>query len=229
MIKLGALFLMQLFILAFLSVTANLAFAEDYPKYQGVYVKLRNGSFVPIQSIELRHARFGDQGFPIYASDGQGLEITRVFIFDEYSRFPMIDAQNAVSIVVNSRSNESIFLDPLVAPYDRYASYGAIKIDPTALALPGRFSYNDKIDAYGYGFFLVANRCGINENGFRIANVSEFITEYEIVGRLKESTSSFDQCGKGGAQIPIFGFNIELGKKIYPFMVRDVEAELGGD
>lgn len=188
------------------------AAAFDYPRYEGVYVRLKDDTLVQL---------IGNSGLPIRIYETRPrisiVETNTSWDARKLENFPVIDPGEVVSFIINSRHEQSFFLDKLVEIHKRFPG-------STGQWDEHLSSYNASLIYERYPIIqsptsLVRTRCGWNrENGlFGVINVSSFVTEFELRYDLPTYAHDFNNCGGEHSPIDIYGFTLKYGDTQYPF------------
>ena len=191
---------------------ASVAIAEEYPRYEGVYLKLNNGKFVSIPGVS-------PLGNLVMYENGRmnSIDDIRVFAENEFLKFPVVRDGSILSIVVNSREHGRVYLENIVELRDMYG-----QVPNGASAYGSGIGLDGLIKIENLNPFLALNHCGMAESSFRILNISEFITEYEPISQISSEPTGaiFGGCGRSENGIAVFGYSFGVGKNSFPFFLE---------
>lgn len=222
------------FIVSFLF--PSIAFSDEYPRYQGVYLQMKGGSFVEVPAVT-------DISRQLFVGERRSIghlpvePIAAALRPNTYSNIPEVAAGDIDGIIINLRNYNKIFVDEIVSLSDRYSNkleshnlnelqvytHGDSRRD-LERELGLRAYDNRRNSAYIYrewnSLVLVLNSCGLNESRFRAEFVSDTLTRLEVDdGQLTRSkTNAAGDCGRGSPSIDILGFSITIDGTVYPFL-----------
>jgi hypothetical protein len=156
------------------------ATAQDYPEYDGIYLRLKSGEFV-----ELPYSPRGGAHQLVFQASGKfqsqlnydGLEGEMTyFSIEDFSASPVVDVSQIVSIVVIGPPPRQLGFHPMVDARSKNAEYVN---DPTGVVEHRVNGSSSTIPARDVPDLITRQRCALQSENLRIKRVSNFVTEYE--------------------------------------------------
>ncbi|WP_137112397.1 hypothetical protein [Rhodobacter sp. SY28-1] len=171
---------MLLIVAAIFSVFPTTLLAQDYPQYDGVYLRLQSGEFVELPSSP----RAGDHQLDFQGRADSEIELNfnalegegTYFSVEDFKSSPTVDVAQIASIVVVGPAPQHLALHPLV---DARSKHDAYVNDPAASVEHRYNGSSTTMRADAVPFLLTRQQCANLSENMRIKRVGQFVTEYE--------------------------------------------------
>jgi len=178
--------------LSCICIFSSIAAAEEYPRFEGIYLKTKTGKFIELPALGNR-----DKGKHAQISVGWEHAWGKPLYLDsDFSDVPVVDASTIESFVVVNLPTEGFFLGSGGYLTDIYADRPNAKTDNTKGVPMGLVS-----NLVGY---MQDQGCGWNRDQFRVAPINQFTTEFVFRNDLKLALESKVKCGEDPAYFPAF-------------------------
>jgi hypothetical protein len=170
-------------------ISAVMASAQSYPEYDGVYLRMQDGSFVelPITRSDkgTRSVQFHLGGMHTNALGQQ------FFGYEDFDLLPIIDVREVEGIVVIGPQTNDISLFPLPEVEDAYKEY----VDnPAATASYSHDGLTEEIYAADLPAIFTRQRrpCGWDAQTMRIKRIGEFVVEFSLKPEFRSENGGLD-------------------------------------
>lgn len=165
---------------SFVLMLTGVAYAQDYPQYDGVYLKLNTGDYVELPYSPLRGAHqlvFQASGKTQNQLNFNGLEGEGTyFSIEDFLSSPVVDVRQIVSIVVVGVAPRELGLHAMVDARTKNSEWIN---DPTGIVEHRFNGSSETVRASAVPDLLTRQQCGNHSNNMRIKRVNQFVTEYE--------------------------------------------------
>lgn len=189
---------------------AGPAQADQMPQYQGVYIRMRDGTLVRLPALQQTETLYWQRNdwkpdanilanLHSMATGGAHLLPLHVVDLTSYASIPVIESTQIKSIVINGRSPSASFIDTLV------------EVGPGGGMPPDQVNSQDKT----LGYKLTLDNCGDNvASNFNVVNIDAFNTELLQDSRepLQQSTINGISCQNYQTPATIIGRVIETNE-----------------
>lgn len=187
------------------------AFAQDYPEFDGVYMKMNDGSFVEL------HLNDGRGSGSVHFQSGMRFTSTIGKSFFEYSDFesyPVFDLRDAGPIVVIGSPPQDLWMLPIAEVRDYYREFVD---DPRAIATHSFSGTETTVPAAVVPSAFVRQDCGYGLTMMQIKRISPFVTEYYLKPDLRPSDGSM---WHSGSVVLKDGRCVSFGRKAVAFNIK---------
>lgn len=168
-------------------ISATMAIAQSYPEYDGVYLRMQDGSFV---ELPLSRSNNGTRSVQFHLGGMHTNALRQAFFgYEDFEPNPVVEIQKVEGIVVVGPQTNGIWVFPLVEVADKYKEYVS---NASATATYSHDGLKEEIYASDLPPIFTRQTCGAGPDFLRVKRISDFVVEFSMKPEFRPKAGGFD-------------------------------------